>query len=361
MNRRTFLAGLAAGVALAPLPARAAATRAPLVLVVLRGAMDGLSVAPPLGDASLRALRGGLDTAGVALPVTPGLGLHPALARTHRHLEAGALLLGVGPTVAGRSHFEAQDELERGGLRGTGWLSRVASARGLTDPLATVALTPTLPVALGGPAPALCIEHPGERTLDDAGIATARRLYAGSTDPAAQRALAGLDALERLSRLPAGTFDPKRDEVAAFRNAVRLVEQGTELVFLELGSWDTHVRQGTTDGLLPRRLAVLDESLDALLTGLGGRAHVLVLTEFGRTVGPNGSSGTDHGHGSVGFLFGPGVVAGVHGPTPRADVLHDQRDVPVTATHAQVLAALDRALGHGDLTGGAVPVPGLFA
>ncbi len=354
-TRRQFVAGLAACAV-----SRRASAGTPLavVLVLLRGAADGLGIAPPLRDTRMSRLRPQLDVSPDALRVTDTVGLHPALVTTHRRLRAGegALVLGVGPGDGGRSHFEAQDALEQGGVRGSGWLNRFLAARNVADPLGGVALSDTLPLSLSGTAPSLSLANPARSLLSPAEIVDARRMYQGSADPTSARALAGLDAVERIARLPPGTFEEGGD-VAAFRNAGTLLSLGTQAVFLELNGWDTHVRQGTTDGQLARRLAELDRCLDALLLQVRQTAVVMVMTEFGRTAAQNGSGGSDHGHGTAALVFGSGLHGPVIGAVPDLGDLHDGRDLPVVWTHAQLMASVSVRLGVPDINGGATPAP----
>ena len=81
---------------------------------------------------------------------------------------------------------------------------------------------------------------------------------------------------------------------------------------IESSGWDTHANQSANYGALNRNLKDLDRGVVALRTALGDswrQTAVLVMTEFGRTVAMNGTSGTDHGTGGAAFLFG-GAVAG---------------------------------------------------
>jgi uncharacterized protein (DUF1501 family) len=377
MNRRQVLAGMMAAALVPPATEGGAVAgtsgatvrgdgELPVVLVLVRGALDGLAVAPVLTDPRLKSLRPSLDVGSAALPLTANIGLHPALRRIHARIRErqGALVLGVGPSAPGRSHFEAQDTLEAGGVAGSGWLNRVGDARGAAQPLAIVALTDRQPISLSGKAPCVCIKNPGQTAMTPAQIADLRRLYTGSEDPAAIRALQGLDAIERLGALPAGAFDSGKGEVAQFTNAARLVRAGvgTQAVFLELDKgFDTHKYQGGATGALAKRLDEVDQALDTLLQGLDGKALVLVLTEFGRTVAENGSGGTDHGHGATAFLFGPNVKPGVLGSLPDLGSLYEGRDLVTTLTQESVLAAATRSLGLGpEVCGGAQAAPGLF-
>ena len=88
---------------------------------------------------------------------------------------------------------------------------------------------------------------------------------------------------------------------------------GPRVATLEASGWDTHVNEGTADGQLGRRLVALDTAIDAMKTAMGpavwSKTVVVMATEFGRTVHPNGGGGTDHGTGGAAFLFG-GAVAG---------------------------------------------------
>ena len=364
-TRRHFIAQLAlAGTACAATPRllfATAATERRFVFIIQRGAADGLATIMPTGDPDLQRLRAPLIAAGGATLDTM-FTAHPALVEISKLYGQREALFAhaIATPYRDRSHFDAQNVLETGGAEpyrlSDGWLNRLLTARGATDPLAGVALTATLPPSLLGPGPGLSLANPARSTMTAADLADARRLYAGSTDPAAARALAGLDALDRLSRVPAGTFEEGGD-AATFRNAARLIELGTQAVFLELGGWDTHVRQGTTDGQLARRLTELDRCLDGLLAASQGRAVVLVTTEFGRAVAQNGSGGSDHGHGSAALVFGPDIHPGVLGTVPDLGDLYQGRDLPVRWTHAEIMAAVSARVGVGDVNGGAVPAP----
>ncbi|TZF87112.1 DUF1501 domain-containing protein, partial [Cognatilysobacter lacus] len=151
-SRRRFiaLAGASATVAFWPrLPAFAAMQGADtrLVVVLLRGGLDSLHALPPVGDPDYLRLRGDLAVTD-ALPATAGFGLHPSLAFASRLFAARQLLpvVAIAPPYRGRSHFEAQDNVENGADASqhlqTGWLNRAASLMSGSDALAVAAVAP---------------------------------------------------------------------------------------------------------------------------------------------------------------------------------------------------------------------------
>jgi uncharacterized protein (DUF1501 family) len=145
---------------------------------------------------------------------------------------------------------------------------------------------------------------------------------------------------------------------------------------LDASGWDTHIGEGAGDGQLARRLQVLDQGLEALKTALGPvwkKTAVVMATEFGRTVHPNGAGGTDHGTGSAAYLLGGAVSGGSVraewvGLKPSA--LKDGRDQPartdlralfkgVLAEHMGVSQAALQSTVFPD-SGGIQPLKGLI-
>ena len=331
----------------------ATGTREPLLVVIfLRGAADGLHLVPPIGDRSYARLRGELAIE-KALPFAVGFGLHPELAPLTPLVERGELAVvhAVGSPDATRSHFEAQDFMEAGAPGSArvsgGWLSRGLASEQLSA-FASIAIAPQLPLSLRG-AGSFAITN-----LNSFGIPGLRRearealaaLYAAdSEDPVSQaghRALAAWKDFEahfgrqrgrgRLGRPGrAGTrIEQSAEELLALERA----GLGVEAVFLESSGWDTHVNQGARDGAMANWIGDLARGIASLDAGLRRRRELrlIVMTEFGRTVRPNGSRGTDHGHGSVMLVAGAGVKGGLHGDWRGLSEsnLYQGRDLPVT-------------------------------
>ena len=324
LNRRTALLGLGVAVTLgrASLALAAAPTDRRLVVVILRGAMDGMAAVVPYGDPALAGLRPGL------LPPEPGregglldlggfFGLHPALAGLHRMFAAGQLLPvhAVAGPVRTRSHFEAQDIMESGAEQrlSSGWLNRAV----LAMPARPAAGQPlsigvALPLLLRGPAPVGAYAPSGSAHPEPELYARLVALHAHDpvTGPALRQGLA-----ERgfTGTTLAGTEAP-RDRyafpaLAGTAGKLLAAADGPRVAAMELGGWDTHASQSAR---LQGPLAQLDAGLVALQEGLGAawaQTAVLVMTEFGRTARANGTGGTDHGTGTVAFLVG-GAVAG---------------------------------------------------
>lgn len=284
-----------------------------LLVVLLRGGLDGLAAVPAPGDP---AFRGHRPDAATGLDLDGTLALHPALDPLRPLWDAGSLAVvpAVGLAVHTRSHFEAQDLLEGGGSRPrelhTGWLNRLASAL-QAEPL--VAVGQSTPLAAQGPHPVTLLAPQAPPEADEDLVQAVRRLYAADPllGPALDRALEDRPLVEA-----AGSPGRRRDPTAALAPVVRLLAEGpTRLAFVDVGGWDTHQRQDTA----------LTDRLGALASGLAGlpalfgpawsHAVVVVVSEFGRTVSLNGTGGTDHGSGGVAFAMGA-VRGGVHGQWP---------------------------------------------
>jgi len=385
MNRRTFLrCGACSLVALAGPPrflirtaAAAAARGKVLVAVFQRGAVDGLSMIVPYGDAAYAAarqtialrppMRGESDR---ALDLDGFFALHPGLAPLVPLWENRSLAIvhACGSPDTTRSHFDAQDYMESGtpGVKSTpdGWLARAVTALPERPaPFRAVALGPVLPRALQGDAGALAmasIDRFDVRATDTGARGGFEALYArtvgdllsgtGRETFEAVRMLRSADA----ARIPPanGAEYPRGRFGEAMRQIAQLIKAniGLEVAFADMQGWDTHVGQGAEQGQLAARLREFGGALAAFAQDLNDRmADVVVLTmsEFGRTVGENGNRGTDHGHATAMLVLGGGVRGGrVHGRWPglARERLFEARDLAVTTDFRTLFSEV--ASGH---------------
>lgn len=370
-SRRVFLAGAGAFVAWAGLPRPSyAATRTPRFLaVILRGAMDGLAVVPPIADPDYAGLRGELaiGAAGLepALPLDGQFGLNNAMPNLHALYHKGEALIvhATATPYRERSHFDGQDVLESGlggvGDKSSGWLNRAAAAIPTADgvrPISGLAVSPTVPLILRGAAPTLSWTPP---QLQSASGDTLQRLLALYTheDPELARVLGegvDLDALatgmDGLGR--GGGIAAAFRELAAGPARLVAAEDGPRLAALSYDGWDTHTNEGAEAGRLANLLAALDGALAALATELApvwSETVIAVMTEFGRTARANGNEGTDHGTATVAFLLGGAVKGGrviADWPGLKPGDLHENRDLkPTTDLRAVLKGVLRDHLG----------------
>ena len=348
-SRRAVLQALGASTVLPFLPRLALAgadTDARFVLVILRGAVDGLALAPAFGDGKYVSQRGELAIDGTELLQLDSLfGLHPSLAGVYEEYEKKQALIvhAIASPYRERSHFDGQDVLENGGsgagaLR-DGWLNRALTPlRG--DAEVAIALAQNTPLVLRGDNSSTSWAPSRLPDADDSTIARLQRLYAD--DPFfATRLEQALTSQEIASDMSAagrrrGNEAQQFAELASAAANFLVAPAGPRIAVLELGGWDTHANQGGVSGALANQFAALDRGLDNLRQGLGGawsRTVIAVVTEFGRTVRVNGTRGTDHGTATAALLLGGAVNGGrVIADWPGLDdkQLHGGRDLRPT-------------------------------
>ncbi len=335
-----------------------------LVVIFLRGAADGLTLVAPVEDDNYHKFRPRLAVKkSEAVPLDGLFGLHPLLRPLESAWKEGDLVIahGAGGESDTRSHFEAQDLMEHGGLAAGGWLGRFLRARGSSGgPLSAVALSPTLPEMLSGAPSAAAIQSIGEFALGkDLKAEFPReleRLYALEQDGkplgAALRAAAvsTFEAIHRIEAIDAkanpangASYDEKDDFAQGLRQIALLIKGnlGLDAASIDLDGWDSHFTQKTLIEPLMRRLA---SGLAAFRQDLGARmatTTVVVMTEFGRRVAENASFGTDHGRGGAMFVLGGGVKGGrVLGGWPglNPEILDGPGDLPVWNNYRNLLA-----------------------
>jgi uncharacterized protein (DUF1501 family) len=326
LSRRATLLGLSAiatsarvKLALADAPGQQR-----LVVVLLRGALDGMASVVPYGDPHLAALRGPL------IPPAPGepggmfdlggfYGLNPALPGIHAMYQASEALAvhAVAGPYRTRSHFEAQDLLQLGTVQETGltsgWLNRTLAElphrRGAELPGLAAGLG--VPLLLQGPQRigAYAPEHFAAPTPDLLARIASLNAPDRITGPAIGEALRSAkfdDAVMRDDAPKRGGFPVLAGQVGQLLAA----EAGPRIAAFQLEGWDTH---GNQVGGLRGPLAGLDTGLVNLKTALGpawNHTMVLVMTEFGRTAAINGTAGTDHGTATAAFVLGGRVAGG---------------------------------------------------
>ncbi|WP_370399135.1 DUF1501 domain-containing protein [Sulfitobacter sp. JB4-11] len=308
-----------------------------LVVIILRGGMDGLDVVRPLGDPAFAALRPDMDNAN-AQDLDGYFALHPALGDLVPLWRAGQLgfMHAVStPYRDKRSHFDGQDLLEAGtetldGRTRDGWLNRLLQQMPGLEAETAYAIGTTQLRVLEGDAPVANWTPKARLGLSPQALRLAELVM--ERDAPLHAALAEAQMLSQI-----GTGGARRGsahlEIADF--AAKRLRGPSRIAAFSLGGWDTHRAQGRN---LPRSLRALSQTLLGLRDGLGegiwGKTAVLAMTEFGRTAALNGTRGTDHGTGGV-MLFAGGALRGgqVLGQWPGVAeaALYDRRDLMPTA------------------------------
>jgi uncharacterized protein (DUF1501 family) len=368
-SRRRFLAGLATTGALSLGLPRAVLASAPterrFVVVLLRGAMDGLAAVPPLGDRRYAERRGSLALAAPGetdgcLKLDGFFALNPALAPIHPFYDAGELLFvpASGNGYHTRSHFDAQDMMESGLGKKTGqsdgWLNRALTPLQAGDRRIGIAIGGAVPLLMRGKTAVATWEPPGMQNAAPEFITMLSQLYANDKllGPALSDGLKAQNFSAEVLGDDMGKggrgFGPRAFKpLAEAAGKLLAASDGPRIAALEMGGWDTHVNQGTTAGRLAPNLAGLAEGLQALVQALGPAWKETVLvatTEFGRTVAVNGNGGTDHGTASVMLVMGGAVRGGgkLRGDWPGLDQLEENRDLRVATDSRAVMKGVLR-------------------
>ncbi len=348
-NRRQTLGMIGAGSLVAAAPARLAFAQGGgntdnrLVVVFLRGAMDGLAAVPALGDPNFETAREGIALAPVgqengALPLDGFFGLHHWLPEFHAAWgrKEMAVVHAVASSYRERSHFDAQNLIENGSTEpyglASGWLNRaivdlpIAGDKG-------VAITPSVPVIMQGPTRVSSWSPSSLPPPSDDLVARAGFLYRDNEQlheyfESAKAANTGM-----------GNGSDASGFAALMAGAARFLREpeGPRIAFTESGGWDTHAGQSAFNGPLWQAMTALNEGLATFRAEIGdevwSKTAIVFVTEFGRTVAMNGSNGTDHGTAGAAFVLGGAVDGGkMHADWPglRSADLYEGRDLRPT-------------------------------
>ena len=371
-SRRALLLGSASFAAWAYLPkfARAADGRDPrLIVVILRGALDGLATVAPVGDPDYAGLHGAIalsrEGPHAATMLDSYFALHPAMpefARLYRDKHA-AVIHAVATPYRDRSHFDGQDVLESGfagpGRVQSGWLNRALQGLPRGERIASaLAVGPTTPLVLRGQAPTVGWAPVTLPAADDDTAARLIDLYQ-HRDPALAGALSQGLRLEKTA-LADETMRPKPGtngmrQVARGAAKLMAADDGPRIAALAFDGWDTHANEGGPVGRLATLLSGLDGALAEFESGLGDKwrdTAIVVATEFGRTARINGTEGTDHGTGTIALLAGGAIKGGrviADWPGLKPASLFEGRDLaPTTDLRAVIKGVLSDHLGIGE-------------
>lgn len=361
LTRRQFLPAAACcalpSVGLSRIAAAALPGDSRVVVILLRGAMDGLHLLRPYGDRNFTALRPGLGTGpdrGNVVDVGGFYGLAAPegatdLADLWKAGELSFVQAVSTPYRGGRSHFDGQDILETGaarrGQRRDGWLPRMLSVIPGAELNEAVTLSSNA-MLIGQGEPSVSNWSPGAMLRENAVSAQKlRMLY--ETDAQFLRVMEDSVLLNSLTSGSEGAKQSVEETIAA--TAAEMLRNEFRIAAFSVGGWDTHNRQSTS---MYWPIRTLGRTLKTLRTGLGSdwqRTSVICVTEFGRSARENGVGGTDHGTGGLALLSGGAIAGGkVHGDWPglaRSD-LYEDRDLRPTADIRAYMAMLfSQALG----------------
>ncbi|MDB6055537.1 MAG: hypothetical protein JWN25_3060 [Verrucomicrobiales bacterium] len=338
-----------------------------LVVVFLRGGADGLNlVAPLIDDGYYKARPRIAISKSKAVALDGSFGLNPLLSGLQPAFKDGklAIIHAVGSEDTTRSHFEAQDLMEHGGIVGGGWLGRFLRAQTteMSGPLSAVALGKSVPECLRGAPSATVFQSMDEFSLGENRTKLANslaQLYGMQPDSLGKAGRYTLDAINRIEKLRKAAYLPAHGAEygtdafsSGLKQVARLIKArvGLQAASVDLNGWDSHFGQATVmDPLITR----LSTGLGAFYKDLGSgidQTTVVVMTEFGRRVEENSAFGTDHGRASVMFVMGGGISGGkIHGKWPglTKEVLEGPGDLPVMTNYRNVLAPILQKHGAG--------------
>jgi uncharacterized protein (DUF1501 family) len=377
-SRREALIGSGALFAWTQVPkvARAEGRDPRMLVIVLRGGLDGLGAVAPVGDPGWIALRGDralvLDGRTPALPLDSFFALNAAMPNLHRLYRAQHAIVvhATATPYRERSHFDGQDVLESGlarpGATDTGWLNRALlelKSGGRVDPGGSrcLAVGPVTPLVVRGQAPVMSwaprqllpASDDTRARLLDLYRHTDRRLAEALEERIRLVALGqagGMGAPKAAQLPPAGIARIRAYFAEAAGTAARYLARpdGPRVGAMGFVGWDTHVNEGAASGQLAGLLGALDGALAAIETGMGAswrETVVVVVTEFGRTARINGSDGTDHGTGTIALLAGGALRGGrviADWPGLETANLYEGRDLKPTIDLRSVLKGLLR-------------------
>ena len=392
MKRSNFLLGTTAGLAIVanpdhvfaralaqtPLPQLPGAEDRCLVIVNLYGGNDGLNCVVPHGDDRYYQLRPALAIAKRdVLAIDGRVGLNPGMGAIKRLYDAGkvAIVQGVGYPNPDHSHFRSTEIWQTASPESyahTGWLGRyfdetAAAPVNLFRGVSVSKVLPEVMVSNGTDIPAISglgqykMIADNDSSSRDAFAAQARDRSLPFQSPYLAHVMEiesdAQRSSEELPKLVAGYVPKATYPANGIGRSLALAAQivgsklGTRAIYVEHGSFDTHVSQQKTQNEL---LAQLSDAIGAFYADLaahGNENRVLILTfsEFGRRIEENGNRGTDHGEASPLFLIGGGVRGGMYGTYPDLAAANaaNMGNVSFTTDFRSVYATvLERWLGR---------------
>jgi uncharacterized protein (DUF1501 family) len=352
-----------------------------LVVIFQRGACDGLNLVVPYGEPAYYAMRPSINIPRRAVIDLDGFfGLHPSLSAftpmwKQRQL---AIVHAAGSPDPSRSHFDAQDFMESGtpGVKATedGWLNRALRRLPSAEaaPFRAIAMGSSMPRILSGNQAAVAINNINDFSVGgrSAGAAPASNTFEAMYDQSVDAVMHGVgqETFEAVKMLKssdpakytpaAGADYPKGHFGDSLKQLAQLIKAnlGVQIAFADIGGWDHHVNEGSTQGQIANVAREFSQGLAAFWTDLGDLGEdtvVVTMSEFGRTARENGNRGTDHGHANVMFAMGGSVAGGkVYGRWPGLDPaqLNDGRDLALTTDFRRVLGeAVYQHLGNKKL------------
>ncbi|MGO9541037.1 MAG: DUF1501 domain-containing protein [Terriglobales bacterium] len=355
-----------------------------MVVIFQRGAADGLNIVVPHGEAGYYAMRPTINIPKKSVIDLDGFfGLHPAMASfeplwKQKHL---AIVHAAGSPDPTRSHFDAQDFMESGtpGIKVTddGWLNRAlrelpGGSERDKSAFRAIALGPSLPRILSGKEPAVAVNNVNDFSVGgkNPNAVPMSNTFESMYDHSVDTVLHGtgqetFDAVKMLKTADPAHYSPAANAnypKGRFGDSLKQLAQlikanmGVQVAFADIGGWDHHVNEGSTQGQIANVLGDFSQSIAAFWTDLGDLGEetvVVTMSEFGRTARENGNRGTDHGHANVMFVLGGPVKGGkVYGRWPGLDQsqLYEGRDLALTTDFRLVLGeVVSRYLGNKDL------------
>ena len=327
-----------------------------LIVILLRGAMDGLAAVAPYADTYYKKARGAFalsDNDEQLKDLDGFFALHQALSPLHALYQQKELLIlhAASTPYRKRSHFDAQDLLENGtdkphGSK-SGWLNRTIE---LLQPVDGMVFGADMPLIMQGDVAVQSWSPSRMPEADEDFYARVMHMYQ-SDAMLHEHLMQGIETQQLMD-------DTEKLKGQAMKQVMHMAgqllsrEDGPRIASIDMSGWDTHANQGVLTGRLSRQFSQLAGYIMQLKSGLAEQWNdtaILVLTEFGRTVAPNGTKGTDHGTASTAFLIGGSVEGGrVIGKWPGLEQskLYEGRDLyPANDIRALCKSVLHSHLG----------------
>ncbi len=320
-----------------------------LLVIMLRGGMDGLAAIPPFADPDIGSLRSELLPSNLLLG-NPFFGIHPALPTFAELMVAGQAnaIHATGFGYTGRSHFEGQDIMQSGIMKpyasASGWLGRAMRTAQSTG---GVAISIPMPLILRGDAASETQYPSWMQAPPKATYQLVSQLW--DKVPELKPYAARLIESDNIRLAADGTPEPNQQRRTAYSLAKEAAQKmqlpgGPVVGILDFNGFDTHAGQGAAEGLNATKLKQIDDAIKGYREGIGAKwaqSLVLTVTEFGRTAGVNGTLGSDHGWGSCiltagGLVKAKGIVS--QWPGLKKSQLFEGRDLKVTVDALAVYA-----------------------